>query len=196
MKRILSLFTMVLLTGCVHFGPNFRFPPDIKDECYGARNEARSLIEAKGTKLGRDTSVTVQKQDGEKKFSGMWCWYDGTLKCWVGGMCYISPRLIKIGCNPVTKAEIMNSVLVHEFGHYHLFNMGVYGHVPLYNDCFVNWKLSGEQQGKYYIKDLTITKEFIDDYTRKCKNGDTVGIDGFDELGHRMHIDIVVVKEE
>jgi len=192
-----SLFGLVLLcSGCVSiFGPTFSAPSDIKGECKQAQGEAKAAIEGKGTKLGKEHSVTVNKHPGEKKFGAMWCWMDPYWKQYVGGLCYgPSGTPIELGCNPQTGGEVYYEVTKHEFGHYWLMPKGDYGHDPLYKGCFINWYdpkrkmifLRGDEK-EANVQDRDIVREECS----KVKEGELVGFNVCDKEGNVVHYDFV-----
>jgi len=201
MRYINTLVMVVImgsLTGCVSiFGPTFSAPSDIKAECKRAQAEAKSAIESKGTKLGKEHSVLVKKHLGEKKFGQMWAWMDSYWKQYVGGLCYgPSGTPIEVGCNPQTLGEVWYEVEKHEFGHYWLLPIGSDGHDPLYQDCFFNWHdpkskkilfvYSGEKEADVE------SKKIVDDELAGVKEGELVGFDFYNVMGDIIfHIDFV-----
>ena len=188
MKREMIVAMLVaMLTGCASV--NFDFPSDIKDECYGAKNESKAKIENRGTKLGKDHSCIVTKHPGDKRIGGMWCWYSEAWGQYVGGTCTGGSR-IEVGCNPETMGEVMYAVEEHEFAHYWLVPTGDNGHDPLYRQDFYNWY---EPRGKMLMasKDMVSTKKLLAEEISKVKAGEWVGMSGVDTNGVSYNIDFV-----
>lgn len=185
---LVAVSTALFSTSCM--GPRYNFPADIKDECYGAKNEAKAKIQGRGTKLGEEHGGSVTKHPGEKKINGMWCWMSPEWGQYVGGLCWGGSR-IEVGCNPQTMGEVMYAVEEHEFAHWYLIPIGSNGHDPLYRQDFFNWV---EPRGKTLVvalQDVASAKVLLKAEIAGMKSGEWVSLNGRDTNGVPYHIDFV-----
>jgi len=132
--RLLFAVMLVICAGCAST-PKYTFPASIADTCAAAMADARNCIEAVGIET-KEYSATVSLRAGEKKISGLWCWFDPVWNRYVAGLC--GGKTITVGCHPVTQGEIDYPTLKHEFGHHWLMGVSIRTHDARLH-CFQNW---------------------------------------------------------
>lgn len=188
MKRLAILLVMAMTSGCMLFPdkPEMNFPSDIAATCHGCKNEAESLIESKGRNLKERWDCKVFKMNGQKKFSGVWAWYDEGWKMYVCGLC--DGGRIWIAVNPNNTQDLHGPTLTHEFAHYWLMsNFGDDSHNPEFDDVIFNWKHARDVTGWTVNR----VKELYDSSPEGTVIPVTVEKDG-----RRVHYDFIVIRDE
>lgn len=169
-KLILSLSLLFIFSGCASYKNTF--PAEISSVANGCKNDSKVKIQSKGKSLSVKADCRVSEVAGTKNYNGTWCWYDARWNAYVGGTC--SGSFIQIGCNPKNKADVNPAILTHEMAHHWLIsNYNNYKHDIIYDNLFINWKLSRDVAGS--------SVEFGKTYSGIYTN----------ELGEVTHVDFV-----
>jgi len=174
MKKVISMLIMIsLMTGCMSY--KTVFPTEINSIANGCKNEAQAKIQSTGKGLKMKSDCYVTERPGAANINGVWCWYDARWKTYIGGLC--NGASIQIGCNPNNRADINSPILTHEMAHYWLMtNFKNSKHDPIYDNMFVNWKMSRDVTGSS-INKVEFGKSISWTFTNEF--GIIVHVDGF-----------------
>lgn len=147
-RRDLLLLTTPLIGGCITLPwedheLSFSYPKDINDMCHRARKDALARIKSidgKTPKLKSDGKV--EKVAGQRFIANCWCFFSKIWNLWVAGLCHLERVVrIQIGAHPQTGGQIHYEILVHENGHYGLWDeYGIYTHPSKYQKVFQGWR--------------------------------------------------------
>lgn len=194
----IGVIIVVLCGGCAALlggsrDYKFNYPSDIKEMCYGARNNAKNIIQAQGLKLSTKSGCRVLKVPGIRKIAGKWAWKRPRYpEYWIAGLC-TGPE-IQVGCHPHTGGEVNNGTLIHEFGHHWLItNYRNYTHDPRYDRQFDNWASGRKWSGRMITglpgSDLSIRLQAA---IETADPGMFVTLRTVDDAGRLLVIDFIV----